>query len=269
MGVMPPNSTRGEDCCVWQLTPSHQFIVDSTYCFFIAPLSDWIMVNLSSKANLPGMTISWAVFFPTFIWQIWKRRNCFVFNDTSSSMNEVLRLSISWSKHFEVSHSNVALPSTRHPTLFMWRPPMHISICLNVDAAVDFCTGLASIWAVLRASDGAWLCGFHKFLRISSPLMAELRGIYLGLINAWDCGFEALQIQTDSHQSFQLLLDPTDVYTTIPLVRAINLIRVHSWYTNLLWVPREENMVADGMAKLDLPRNYSMHLFPTAPASVH
>ncbi|KAE8726876.1 hypothetical protein F3Y22_tig00005974pilonHSYRG00327 [Hibiscus syriacus] len=119
--------------------------------------------------------------------------------------------------------------------MIMWRPNMHISSCLNVDVIVNLSTGLGLIGGVLRTSIGVWLNGFHKFLGISSPLMAKLWGIYFGLTTTCNYGIESLQIH---------------------------------WYAKFLCVPREENMVVDGMTKLDQPRDYLIRAFSTASTSI-
>ncbi|KAE8726878.1 hypothetical protein F3Y22_tig00005974pilonHSYRG00335 [Hibiscus syriacus] len=116
---------------------------------------------------------------------------------------------------------------------------------------------LRSIGGVLRMSVGVWLNGFHKFLGISSPLMAELWGIYFGLTTTWNYGIESLRIPSDSHQAIQLLLDPNIDYTMLPPVLAINLMYVVAGILSFC-VPREKNMVVDGIAKLNLPRDYLM-----------
>ncbi|KAE8707942.1 hypothetical protein F3Y22_tig00110365pilonHSYRG00006 [Hibiscus syriacus] len=277
MGILPPSPSAGDDCCVWHRNPGHKFSVDSAYCtlvdsnwdavdsklaavwtapipqriqsilhvlrdcpavssiwesilppglwtaFFSMSLTDWITSNLQSKVKLPGMHISWSIFFPTFSWHVWKRRNCFVFTDNGSSIHGTLNVGLAWSKHFEGCSLSTNTSNARHLALLQWKPPSHVDYCLNTDASIDCRTGFAT------------------------------------------AGVKALQIQSDSYQAIQLLLDPNACSSTLPLVNAITSLCARSWYTEFVWVPREENMVADGMAKLD---DVSLHSFHAAPDSI-
>ncbi|KAE8668532.1 hypothetical protein F3Y22_tig00112293pilonHSYRG00078 [Hibiscus syriacus] len=124
-----------------------------TRSFFMAPLFDWVMDNLTNKDNFLGMVIPWAIFFLTFIWQIWKRRNCFVFNDSSHGIDDTLHHSISWSTHIEACRQPTTPPRARQPTLTMWQPSIHVQHCLNIDASVDVLSGLGSVVGVLRTRE--------------------------------------------------------------------------------------------------------------------
>ncbi|KAK8495304.1 hypothetical protein V6N11_009286 [Hibiscus sabdariffa] len=82
------------------------------------------------------------------------------------------------------------------------------------------------------------------------------------------CGFKLLQIQSDSSQAVQLLNDPNLDYSLFPPVQAITMLRHWSWYTDLLWIPREGNMAADGMTKVATAPNFQNITFSDAPTSI-
>ncbi|KAK8596544.1 hypothetical protein V6N12_065029 [Hibiscus sabdariffa] len=89
-----------------------------------------------------------------------------------------------------------------------------------------------------------------------------------GLQLAWSYGFKLLQIQSDSSQAVQLLNDPNVDYSLFPPIRDITMLRRRSWYTDLLWIPREGNMVADGMTKVTTAPNFQNITFSYAPTSI-
>ncbi|KAK9036869.1 hypothetical protein V6N11_021793 [Hibiscus sabdariffa] len=128
------------------------------------------------------------------------------------------------------------------------RPPLGW-ICLNVDGTVSPSTGMGSASGLFRDNDGRWLLGFGKLLGVTSPLIAELWAIYVGLKIAWDNGFEYIQIQSDCLEADKLLLDPNRSRSSLSLVRAIDLFRRKCWVTEVIWISRDANKLADSLAK--------------------
>ncbi|KAK8525116.1 hypothetical protein V6N13_124539 [Hibiscus sabdariffa] len=63
----------------------------------------------------------------------------------------------------------------------MWKSPLDAWCCLNTDASVDASDGFATEGGVVRTSNCSWLIGFYRSIGITSPLQAELWGIYIEL----------------------------------------------------------------------------------------
>ncbi|KAK8518114.1 hypothetical protein V6N13_027599 [Hibiscus sabdariffa] len=98
-----------------------------------------------------------------------------------------------------------------------------------------------------------------------SPLHAELRNILIGLHIAQNHRFEKLIIQTDNFQATTLLSSMQMNTDMLPLIHAIMAMRVHFQATEVLWTPRECNMVTDGMSHLSSSLNYDLIIFESPP----
>ncbi|KAK8562164.1 hypothetical protein V6N12_049212 [Hibiscus sabdariffa] len=56
--------------------------------------------------------------------------------------------------------------------------------------------------------------------------------------------------------------------SSILIVRAICSLHNCAWYTDLFWIPRECNMVADALSKIITPQPYLLLLHDSAPTVV-
>ncbi|KAE8698949.1 hypothetical protein F3Y22_tig00110597pilonHSYRG01147 [Hibiscus syriacus] len=188
--------------------------------------------------------------------QIWKQRNEMVFTADSNSREVVLHCSIAWARHFESSPTiNTPVHQNTHDQGH-WKPPPAGWFCLNTDGGVATHSGDGSIGGVLRDSSGSWLGSFAKNIGVSTLLQAELWTIYVGLQVAWDYGLEILQIQTDNKQVVHLLDDHNAITSSLSLVRAIINMRKRAWITDILWIPCEENQVADKLTTKTAPPHH-------------
>ncbi|GMI99700.1 hypothetical protein HRI_003639300 [Hibiscus trionum] len=232
--------------------------------FFQLSLRKWIAANIHMTKPMGPVFVSWSLLFASLVWQIWKRRNDFMFMDSCSSLPDAYRISLTWAMHF----GGKVLPS-RQATIgshvaISWQPLPQGLFCLNTDAAVSITTSIGSVGGVIRGSTGEWVTGYNKRIGYVSPLQAELWGILIGLEVAWSLGIERLQIQTDSKQALNLLMS-NSITPLLPLVRAINSFRRCAWYTELVWIPRSCNVVADAMSKISNSNYYQLQLYATVP----
>lgn len=60
---------------------------------------------------------------------------------------------------------------------------------------------------VLRDSDGVFVFGFVHRLEPSFALEAELWSLYHGISLAWGRGFTSLEVETDSQQATDIMVD--------------------------------------------------------------
>ncbi|KAL4360986.1 hypothetical protein GQ457_04G014920 [Hibiscus cannabinus] len=208
--------------------------------FFQLDLHSWLRCNLSSHVALPGDDIPWRILFASLLWQLRKNKNDLIFNN---------------------------LPP------FGW-------ICLNVDGAVSPSTCMGSVGGLFRDTDGRWLLGFNKLLGVTSPLIAKLWAIYIGLKLAWDNGFEYVQVQSDCLEVVKLIRDPTEACNSLSLVRAIDLYRRKCLVTEIIWTPRDANKPIDRLAKcvnshlfdvltLDEPPDYLQPILAVDISALH
>ncbi|KAK8522071.1 hypothetical protein V6N12_066641 [Hibiscus sabdariffa] len=108
--------------------------------------------------------------FASLLWQIWKRKNSIIFTATD-------------------------IPNESGPADFC---------TINTDGVVNPQSTFGSIGGLLRSHYGEWIVGSNKSVDFSSPLQAELWGIYEGLCLAWTYGFEKVVIQMDCSEAYKL-----------------------------------------------------------------
>ncbi|XP_039021872.1 uncharacterized protein LOC120154120 [Hibiscus syriacus] len=124
--------------------------------------------------------------------------------------------------------------------------------CINTDAAIDPTTNEGTVGCVIRSADGGWLMGFNKVVGISNPLQAELWGILTGIKLARSFGLNSILIQTDNTQAALLINDREAQRSPFPLVHAGRM------YVALSRNPREEDKVADEIARLSSGANFQV-----------
>ncbi|KAK8492136.1 hypothetical protein V6N11_082293 [Hibiscus sabdariffa] len=94
-----------------------------------------------------------------------------------------------------------------------------------------------------------------------NTLHTELLGLYEGLQLAWYLSIERPIAQPDSLEPVKMVNDPHANVSHLPLVRAINSLVKKCLITNIIWIPQECNMVADGLAKLTAHDHYQPSIF--------
>ncbi|KAK9042587.1 hypothetical protein V6N11_017654 [Hibiscus sabdariffa] len=184
------------------------FAPDMRRFFFQQDLHSWLRCNLCSHIALSGSDIPWRILFASLLWQLWKNQNDLVFNNSTSPVESLVQKSLALARYFNEPLKQFSNLKHRMDQHHVWsRPPLGW-ICLNVDGDVSSSTCIGSAGEFFRDNDGGWILGFGKLLGVTSPLIAELWAIYIGLKIAWDNGFEYVQIQSDCLGVVKLLLDP-------------------------------------------------------------
>ncbi|KAK8578842.1 hypothetical protein V6N12_069186 [Hibiscus sabdariffa] len=210
----------------------------------------------------------WSCFFPSFLWQVWKRRNDFVFTGECLPLSDIYRIGIVWASHFADSISDVSVATHATDDFVQWVAPAHDWVCLNTDASVSLPDHLGSLGGVLRGSSGDWLRGYRQLVGVVPPLNAELWSILVGLQLAFSMGFSRVQVQSDSSAAIRLILDPMAANSVSSLVRRISSLQNLPWLLRFLWVPREMNMVADGLSKLPSLNDFHLQIFDDKPETI-
>ncbi|KAK8506300.1 hypothetical protein V6N12_019991 [Hibiscus sabdariffa] len=197
--------------------------------FFTSNFQVWLLSNLTTACSHPGSGLNWSIVFASTIWQLWNRRNNWVFNGHCSSTEFTYHKSVTWARYYaesnlfkECDQSDSGLPPLVH-----WQHPDEGWIYLNTD-------GDSELWVILT-----------------------------GLQLARDNGYELLMVQSDSFEAITRLNASTSDSDLNALVRAITRLRSVEWVTTFRWIPREANKLADAMAKLDA--SYVLSLFDTPP----
>ncbi|KAE8692329.1 signal recognition particle receptor subunit beta-like [Hibiscus syriacus] len=131
-----------------------------------------------------------------------------------------------------------------------------------------FASNFNSVGGGIRDHDGNWIIGFHKAVGITTPFQAKLWAIFHGLEVAWSHGFELLLIQSDCANALNLVNDPNSSISPHSLVWSIFQLRQRAWVTEITWVPRESNSLANGVTKLPSPLMHDVTLLASPPAGL-
>ncbi|MBA0666435.1 hypothetical protein Goklo_002847, partial [Gossypium klotzschianum] len=135
-----------------------------------------------------------------------------------------------------------------HP-FFATSPLARDSICLNIDGSIKVKEYIASVGVLVQDSNGVWMFGFCRYLGCCSVLDVELWAILDGLHLALDQGVKCILIQIDSLEA----------------VNAIQqlLTKVHYWC--IQHIPREENKIANALAKMVRDRRPGVRILNNPP----
>ncbi|KAG8486209.1 hypothetical protein CXB51_019502 [Gossypium anomalum] len=136
------------------------------------------------------------------------------------------------------------------------------------DGSVRFDEGFAVDGGCVRDHNGGWIIGFAKYLGSCTVLEVELWRILDGLNLILDRHFEKILIQTDSTEAINAILDNSSGSPNSALVRKIYLIlrKMKQW--KIQYIPREDNLIADSLAKSVRTRRICLRLFENPPLRV-
>ncbi|KAK8593181.1 hypothetical protein V6N12_045266 [Hibiscus sabdariffa] len=106
--------------------------------FFSMDIHQWLSCNLSSNFLHYSLDISRKLLSASFVWQLWKCRNDYVFNNKGISDATIIHQRLTWAKCFygNASPSN-ATPLQSHSTVSKWIAPRPSWFCLNVDGFIS------------------------------------------------------------------------------------------------------------------------------------
>ncbi|KAE8711854.1 Detected protein of confused Function [Hibiscus syriacus] len=236
-----------------------------THIFFSPHTEDAIKFSISSKLGFQVVD-SMGTYLGVPV--IYKRVKCSDYDFILDKMRAKLN----------GCHKPSLAPPQNTPSLIQWKQPQQGWYTVNVDALVSPSTNHTTIGGVIPDCEGRWLTDFQKLISITNTLQAELWAIFIGLQTAWIGGFEFLQLHSDSFEAVGLV-DSTRIlkngsqqrfrlrYSGFAAVRitrddrnsvrdghnhTIHQLRQQSWITDIIWTPREANMLADQIA-LDSP----------------
>ncbi|KAH9788525.1 reverse transcriptase domain-containing protein [Citrus sinensis] len=123
---------------------------------------------------------------------------------------------------------------------------------------------------VIRDYVGNWISGFCMNIGECTVAMAELWGLYQGLILAWEAGIKWLLVEVDSLYVTQMISKQVVVpNVSYALVVAIWDLLDRNWQVCLTHIYREANSVADFMANMALSLPNGMHFFTSPPVGIY
>ncbi|KAH9751256.1 putative ribonuclease H protein [Citrus sinensis] len=187
--------------------------------FFMLPTRDWIFANIQGLGN-HGSNKEWSCIFGVAIWCIWVARNQLLFEDKIVNAESMVRdIRVRAEEIIRTSEAFQSDRGLRVQKMFSWLPPRWPYYKLNSDGARKG-AGMAGAGGLIRDATGRWHGGFCMNIGICSVTIAELWGLYQGLILAWQMGIRLLVVEIDSLCVTQLL-NRKSFNATLPLVNDI------------------------------------------------
>ncbi|XP_028767839.1 uncharacterized protein LOC114725488 [Neltuma alba] len=229
--------------------------------FFATHLRDWFALNL--KRDLGNISNgNWNLLWGVSIWKLWLWRNNSIFNDNFiKPSNPTAVIMQTWRHFVQIQEMNLALNQSRGQVP-AWQPPPIGWFKLNVDGAMAMSKKMARCGGVVRDHMGNWVVGFSHYLATSSAQEAEEWAIYRGLQLAWDCGFKKIIIESDARNIVDLLKNSTINSRGSLLTMQISSLMRLDWSLELKAIPREQNQLADALAKEGLSRSSFFGSYP-------
>ncbi|KAL9414398.1 hypothetical protein AB3S75_042799 [Citrus x aurantiifolia] len=239
------------------------------HSFFHANIREWIVTNLQNKSKLVSH-IPWECVFGVAVWRLWFWRNHFMVEgklvdnstiniDVMAKANEIHR----------INTSHISQQLRRKKIFIGWQPPTWPWCKLNTDGFARNSWD-AGAGGVIRDSVRNWILGFCMNIGECPVVMAELWGLYQGLVLAWDAGIKCLLVEVDSLCVSQMISKQVVVpNVSHALVVAVRDLLNRNWQVSLNHIFREANSVADFMANMTHSLPYGLHLFTSPPVGIY
>ncbi|KAK9005510.1 hypothetical protein V6N11_042939 [Hibiscus sabdariffa] len=301
LGVLPPSFDDARDRVAWRLTPTGAFTVASAYEGFLSPSWDVCDPKWSSIWSLPV-----AQRVRMFLWLVLRQRlmtnvervrrglssdpSCSSCGCYSETILHILRdcppVRSFWKSIIpQVEHEcffgasldhwvamNIKTSRALGPSTPPWSCfSLLFSGRIGIVWASHFADSIPDVSVATHATDDfvQWVAPAHDWsVGVVSPLNAELWSILVGLQLAFSMGFSRVQVQSDSSVAIRLILDPMAANSFSSLVRRISSLQNLPWSLRFLWVPREMNMVVDGLSKLPSLNDFHLQIFDNIPESI-
>ncbi|MED6195833.1 hypothetical protein PIB30_041623 [Stylosanthes scabra] len=102
-----------------------------------------------------------------------------------------------------------------------------------------------------------WIKGCLGTIHSTSGLRAELFGIWMGLILAWDCGCRDVVCEMDSLEAFLVALSQANLChaADADLISKIHEVPHLNWNAQVILIQRNANTAVDFLAKHAVERN--------------
>ncbi|OMP00857.1 hypothetical protein COLO4_12315 [Corchorus olitorius] len=125
-----------------------------------------------------------------------------------------------------------------------WDKPPEGWAKLNTDGSWNQASDDAAIGGVIRGHCGEWIIGFSQAIGKCSIDMAELWAIQQGISLAWSRGIRALEVESDSATSINMIKKGVSAnHPLICVVEAIREMLAKDWNCRINYVPRQKKIL--------------------------
>ncbi|CAA7024806.1 unnamed protein product [Microthlaspi erraticum] len=238
--------------------------------FFATSLLEWVYTNLGDDCSVRETT--WATLFAITIWWGWKWRCINVFDGTGKCRDRVQFVK-DQAKEVTMAQTKSGTTSSsvrgRVERQIKWTCPSDGWVKLNTDGASRGNPGMAAAGGVLWDERGSWSRGFALNIGVCNAPLAELWGVYYGLLMAWESKAQRVTVEVDSEMIVGFLL--TEISDANPLsflVRLCHGFISKDWIVRISHMYREANRLADGLANYAFSLPLGFHSFVVVPDAV-
>ncbi|OMO90064.1 reverse transcriptase [Corchorus capsularis] len=211
----------------------------------------------------------WSLIFAVTAWRIWKWRNEGCFANKSYTVSTKLAIIGKILKEATDFSNRKMGQHMRREVLIGWEKPKEGQVKINTDGSWFQRTNEAAVGGVVRGSCGEWLLGFSQSVGECSIDLEELWDILQGLSLAWSRGFNDIVVESDSATSVDMIKKGVNKnHPHFCIIAAIQDYLSKEWTCQLHYIPRENNFVADWMAKNSSGRHEGIMIYNTPPAGV-
>ncbi|KAG8490243.1 hypothetical protein CXB51_015601 [Gossypium anomalum] len=141
-------------------------------------------------------------------------------------------------------------------------------VFLSTDGALVRDSRYADIRGVARDHDRNWIVGYSHFLGVCSLFEAEVWAILNGILILLNKRYRKISILTDNLEVAQVLSASILEDLGITVLRRTQRIMREEGMWKIKHIPRNQNLVADRVAKLSLSWKSSLQVFNEAPKEV-
>lgn len=138
---------------------------------------------------------------------------------------------------------------------------------LNTDGAIQLDSGNVAIERLIRDEKGMWISGYNRFIRKCFIFNVKLWAILDGLKLIQRRDHDKVIIQSDSLEIVKAIQGRDPSNSNLALIRRIQNILAQEKPWLLTFIPRDQNQVADCLAKLALAKKGDMQIYDLQPTS--
>lgn len=203
--------------------------------------------------------------FAYITWQLWNLRNdSYHGKNCSLPPYNILSKATILLHEFKEANKNEFLKKVNRKCT--WHPPPAGLFKLNTDGALDLRRGRRGFGAVIRNDKGELMGASAQCVLGSFSILAtELMAVKAGLCFAIDMGLIPTMVEVDSSEVAYLVNSSDQCWAEERfLVEIKNLLKVCS-SSNVIFQPRECNIVAHGLAKSSLLEIENMYCIEHGP----
>lgn len=213
---------------------------------------------LSTKA-LPPTGVAEGPLAPWILWQLWIERNNLVFSDKRSSAIEVVSKATAAAREWFQAQVKEDKPKKK-----IYCPPQISQVAVTrTDAAWNEARQLAGLGGTIEHSAGSESFAVPAS-HVKSPLLAEGLAVREALLQCRDLGIARIRCESDSTTLVKILNSETTNSELYGVASDILSLASSFEIISFVWIPRERNFVADGLAKQVLSVELAIHAAPNS-----